>query len=289
MFKCYDFSKLQNELLKCDKCHYPFISTDQPKLLPCGETICTSCEIKIEIAANKSNRQFICSLCLKEHFIPENRLPINKKVCGLITAELVVISRGKEYEKLEKNLNNLLSKTQSLWSDGENSTKIITENCNEQIRLIQLSATNKIEQINKLSGELITHVIEDKKIYTESFLLIKEDINKLINEANLFINEKQAYLQQYKLDDDETNLFNNACQDLEVALKKKSEKFKSFLFNKKLIKFLSNNKAINRHVFGTFDYEQLTEPSVCIFLVYLIITQIYFKYTYTEGIYWIFR
>ena len=33
-------------------------------------------------------------------------------------------------------------------------------------------------------------------------MLIKEDINKIIQEANTFLNEKQAYLQYLKTDDE---------------------------------------------------------------------------------------
>ncbi len=76
MFKCYDHFKLQNNILKCDQCKEPLNAYDQPKFLPCGETICSSCVVKIEKVA--FNKKFKCNICLEDHSIPDNSFPINK-------------------------------------------------------------------------------------------------------------------------------------------------------------------------------------------------------------------
>ena len=78
-------------------------------------------------------------------------------------------------------------------------------------------------------------------------MLIKEDINKIIQEANTFLNEKQAYLQQLKTDDDEIKVFNKTSEDLQAALNEKSKKLKNSIFNNRLINFLSNTKEINKY------------------------------------------
>ena len=38
---------------------------------------------------------------MKDHRMPEEGFPINKKISDLINAEPIEISRGKEYEKLQ--------------------------------------------------------------------------------------------------------------------------------------------------------------------------------------------
>jgi len=235
MFKFNDIINLQKNILKCDQCKVAFNPYDQPRFLPCGETICSTCMFKIE--KETINRKFKC-VCLLDHYIPDNGFPINKKIYELLTAEPMEISRGKEYEKLQENLNKLQSIAQTLGSDYETGTYLITEYCNEQIRLIQLSTENKIEQINKLSDQLIAFVKEFD------------------------------YLQQLITDDDEIKVFNKASNELQIALNKKSEKLKSLILNEKLIKFISNNKEINKYALGNFDYEQLREPSVCKYFLF---------------------
>ena len=39
--------------------------------------------------------------------------------------------------------------------------------------------------------------------YSKKNNSIEEEMYKIIQEANIFVNEKQAYLQQYKIDDEQ--------------------------------------------------------------------------------------
>lgn len=131
------------------------------------------------------------------------------------------ISRSNECEHLKKNQNKILSTTNLLRHDCENDTiitDIFREYFNEQIKLIQLSTENKLEQINKLNDVLIAFVKDYERSCIEYYLnknksSIKEDINKIIQEANTFLNEKQTYLQQYQIDDEEIKRFNKESED----------------------------------------------------------------------------
>ena len=71
MFKCYDSSKLRNEILICDQCNAPFNEYDETRFLPCLKTICTLCMFMIESEA--INKKFVCKVCLKDHFIPDEK------------------------------------------------------------------------------------------------------------------------------------------------------------------------------------------------------------------------
>ena len=281
MLKLLDYAKLQNSILKCDQCKTPFDEYCQPKFLPCFKTICTKCERNIH--KDEINKQFKCGVCEKYHFIPEVGFVVDETKYALITAECIEISRGENYEQLKQNLNKIESIVKLLWRDYENGIDLIKEHCNEQIRLIQLSTENKlhitnenkIEQIYKSSDNLIEFVEYYERQCIESYLnkyqSLKEDINKIVQEANTFINEKQAYLRQYKIDEEEIKAFNNASEKLQSVLNEKSKKLKSSIFNDKLIKFLSNTKEINQFELGYFDVKYLREPSVFKFFIFLLI------------------
>jgi hypothetical protein len=270
MFKCYDSNKLKNEILKCDKCRIPFDEYCQPKFLPCFKTICTTCELTIHKEA--INKRFKCGVCLNDHHIPDNGFVLNEIVTKIITTEPTEISRGNGYEELKKNLNKIFSITNLLWHDCENGTDVIREYCNEQIRIIQLSTENKVEKINKLNDELIAFVKEYEKKCIESYLnriiSIKEDINEVIQEANIFLKEKQAYLQRYRIDDEEIKIFNKKSEKIQSALNKKSKKLKCLTFDEKIIKFLSNTNEINKFELGEINYELLIQPLVSNFSIF---------------------
>jgi hypothetical protein len=204
MFKFYDSSKIQNEILKCDKCKAPFDEYCQPKCLPCFKTICTTCELTIHREA--LNKRFKCSVCLNDHIIPDDGFVLNEIVTKIITTETMKISRGNECENLKKNLKKILSTTNLLRHDCENDTiitDIFREYFNEQKKLIQLSTENKIEQINKFNDELIAFVKEYERSCIESYSiknkpLIKEHINKTIQDAHTFFKENQDKIEYIK-------------------------------------------------------------------------------------------
>jgi hypothetical protein len=174
-----------NDVLKCDLCKIPFDDYDQPRFLPCHETICYLYVVKIEKEA--SDRKFKCIFCLPEHYIPDSGFPINKKISALITTEPVEISRSNEYGKLKENLNKLELIVKQIQNNYEHDSDLIIEHCNEQIRLIQLLTENKIEQINKLNDELIAFVREYERTCIESYI-INLRINYIINFHEIFRN-----------------------------------------------------------------------------------------------------
>jgi hypothetical protein len=49
MFKCYDQSKIENNLLKCDQFKQKFDNYHQPRFLLYHKTVCTTCVSDIKV------------------------------------------------------------------------------------------------------------------------------------------------------------------------------------------------------------------------------------------------
>ncbi len=246
MLEYYDNSKVQNIILKCDLCKLTFDQYCLPKYLACQKTICSVCEVKIKNEA--INKKYKCGVCSKYHYIPDDGFPLNSIVNKHIRAEPIKTSFGKEYERLQSNLDKIDSLARSLSFESDNGIEIIKEHCMEQIRLVNLCTENKIEQINNLNKELIQIIRNYEIKCIQSFLnkndSIIEAMNKLIYEANIFTNEKQEYLNQYKINDEEIKIFNKLADDLKLTLWEEKKKIKILLFNNKLIKFETNNDKL---------------------------------------------
>ena len=60
----FEEDKIKTFLL-CKKCALRL--DDSPKIIPCGETICSTCSESIQI----SNKKFECIICLKQHEISD--------------------------------------------------------------------------------------------------------------------------------------------------------------------------------------------------------------------------
>ena len=89
---------------------------------------------------------------------------------------------------------------------------------------------------------------------------------KLIDEANLFSIEKQAYLDELKINDDEMKQFNQKSEEIQLKLSNELTKLNNLIFDNKLIKFLSNTNEMNKFEIGIIDFEQLGETTVFLFI-----------------------
>jgi hypothetical protein len=86
-----------NEILLCQHCQ---AQLEGPKILPCGETICSYC-----VSSIKSN-VFDCLVCKQKHEMPKNGLPDNKALLKMLSVQPNRVSRGKSNESLMKLLED---------------------------------------------------------------------------------------------------------------------------------------------------------------------------------------
>ena len=93
-----------NNILMCELCHEKYGLYDEPKMIPCGLTICGKCEHKIDKQMiNKETRTFKClsESCGDEHLKPIKGFPINKAVLSLLTTPLKEVYRGEDIETIQ--------------------------------------------------------------------------------------------------------------------------------------------------------------------------------------------
>ena len=66
---------------------------------------------------------------------------------------------------------------------------------------------------------------------------IKQTLDKLIGDISIFVKEKQEYLNQFKIDEEETKALNKQSEVLQESLNKESIKLNSFIFNNEILEF----------------------------------------------------
>ncbi len=80
------YNKIEiKKLLNCKKCEGIL---DQPKLLPCGKSICSLCVSSIKL--NKI--EYECLICNNKHEMPKSGLPINESLVEILSVKTVEIS-----------------------------------------------------------------------------------------------------------------------------------------------------------------------------------------------------
>lgn len=102
----YEEKKISN-ISNCSKCNERL---DDPRLLPCGETICFRCKSSIQV----DTKQFKCIVCDKTHSMPDEGLPVNKAVLALLSSQPREVYRSPSVAELKKRLNSMRKKSVSL-------------------------------------------------------------------------------------------------------------------------------------------------------------------------------
>jgi hypothetical protein len=116
----YESNEIDNELL----CSLYKTRLNEPRILPCGNSICFSCSTKIILTMKN---QFQCVICNDLHEMPKNGLPINKILIKMLSTSLIKVSRGKYFDLMKNLLNQVQSKRDRIKHTIENSGKLITE------------------------------------------------------------------------------------------------------------------------------------------------------------------
>jgi hypothetical protein len=72
-----------NNVLNCKKCTGRF---EEPKILPCGNSIYSHCVSSIQ---TKENKEFQCLVCDELHDMPQKGLSLNKIVLEMLSFEAI--------------------------------------------------------------------------------------------------------------------------------------------------------------------------------------------------------
>ena len=150
----YFDSKQVNNLLNCIKCEGLI---DEPRLLPCGNSICSYCSSSIQLANNK---EFQCLICNELHEMTQKGLPINKVLVNLLSFEPINVSRGKAFDSLQQIMIDILKKQNVFKHRLSNPTDYIKEHFIELRNEVQLATEQFHEQIDAINKELIDEIDE---------------------------------------------------------------------------------------------------------------------------------
>jgi hypothetical protein len=240
-----------NNIFDCNNCKQIF---DEPRILPCGFSICSSCVANIHFYADNT---FNCSLCSKKHVLPEEGFPVNRSLISLKSIDPVLI---KQIELFQQSLDRIKETIIQLSFTINNSDEQIQEHCMNIKNDIQLTKEEAIEHISDLSEQLIQDVNEYERkcirLNRMNSFDYKHYLN-VLNELEMFHSKWSQYLMRSSvLIKNEIILEANKNA---IDLNKKAEKEKSnlwdMIFNGDMVYFESNLCKISKLSLGFITFE----------------------------------
>ena len=160
------------EVLNCQHCHQKF---DEPKLLPCGNTICNAC-IKAYLKPRKEKKknspsnafrpksknsfesisnEYECLMCEYTHEYPANNIfPTNQHLLKLLNKEVKLFNLGESAEKLKSYAKSIQASRVELEGLRMDGKVFIEEYCQKLRKEAELSAERERHKLFKREEEL---------------------------------------------------------------------------------------------------------------------------------------
>jgi hypothetical protein len=242
----FDTNKVNNALL-CKQCEGRL---DIPKIIPCGETICSFCETSIQV---NENNTFDCLVCKDKHEMPKNGFLISKALSEILSIKLTKVSRGKSFDLLKRSLDNMLKKRNYIELGIENSTDFVKEYCIELRNDAQLATEDVIQQINDINAETINEIDEYEKELIE-FNKTKpaplDSYNNTAKRLKTFHTINTEYLNQNEVDDETLIKSNEEATSLIKKADIDIQNLKVIIFDGNILTSEKKTQKISKSILG---------------------------------------
>jgi hypothetical protein len=249
----YDANKVDNKLL-CKHCKNRL---DLPKILPCGESICSFCETSLQV---NNDQMFECMVCKDKHDMPKKGLPNNKLASEILSIELTNVSRGQAYNSLMKLSDEIQKKLNLIKLGINNGTDLVKEHCMDLRSDVQLTAEQVILQVSDFSTKIIEEIDEYEKELVEFNKTNPESLEAfsvIVKELESFHTLNAEYLNKNEVDDKLIIQSNEEATKLIKKAEIEIKNLKDIIFNGNILKFEKNNEKINESILGRLKTNKL--------------------------------
>ena len=156
---------------KISTCMHCALRFDEPKLLPCGNTICNSCVQNFIIEQNPLKTAYKCPICDKIHdFSPQKAFQTNKLIAQIIKDQYFAFYFNDEsVEKLKSKMDHITSEKRKMERFFENGSDAIKSYCQEIKLEVDLAVEEAVNRIHTIQDELHTQVNAYEKTTLDTF------------------------------------------------------------------------------------------------------------------------
>lgn len=227
---------LDNDTI-CTECNK---NCSELSLLPCGKSQCIAC-----ISSNKNLNEFKFSFCKTVHQIQINELSSNDSLIKRMNKE-IQIKLNKEAEDFKEVLSEIEAKIKQAEFDLSNGDHVISEHCRELKRRVQLAKEIKMQELEKLSDQMLSQIDLYEKDAINDYLQSNKDQNDLkLKEIKDYIAKCNNELIKLDIKDSKYKI-----EEINSRLKMEQEKINYIIFNQNMLDYTSNTTILNQNIIG---------------------------------------
>jgi hypothetical protein len=235
-----------DSILICKICDNKMVD---PRLLPCGKSMCHRC---VDILADTDKKRIKCQNCGKTHEIPDDGFPKNLTLQELLEFEAKEVLQSNHIEEFKKLLDILNATKQHIESTLECGDATVRDHCDKVRNDMQLAIEQAHAKLDEFHKDFMDTIDNHEKECQVKFKLIqqnKADIEKALNESNELLSKSNHLLNQFKIDQTQLSAFYENAHSLLANLEQIKDKLQMEMFNESLLKF-EKQKSFDSSVIG---------------------------------------
>jgi uncharacterized protein YoxC len=241
----YQAEKIDSILI-CTICDNKMVD---PRLLPCGKSVCHRC---VDFLADTAKKKIKCQNCAKTHEIPVGGFYINQLAQEMLECEANEVLQSNHIEEFKKFLGILNATKQSIESTLECGDATIRDHCDKVRNDMQLAIEQAHAKLDEFHKDFMHEIDNHEKECQEKFKFIKQnkvDIDKALNDSNELLSKSNHLLQQFKIDQTQLSKLFESAQSLQTKLEQIKDGIQREMFNESLLKF-EKQKSFDSSVIG---------------------------------------
>jgi uncharacterized protein YoxC len=241
----YQAEKIDSILI-CKICENKMVD---PRILPCGKSVCHRC---VDILADTDNNRIRCQSCAQIHEIPVGGFYINQLAQEMLECEANEVLQSNHIEEFKKFLGILNATKESIESTMECGDAKIRDHCDKVKNDMQLAIEQAHAKLDEFHKDFMDEIDSHEKECQAKFKLIQQnkvDIDKALNESNELLSKSNHLLKQFKIDQTELATLFESAQSLQTNLEQIKDEIQMKMFNGSLLKF-EKQKSFDSNVIG---------------------------------------
>ncbi len=238
-------------IIHCQNCGVLF---HEPKLLPCGESICETCLKAIELSVDTADNKYICPLCNAYHEFPEDGYFItNRALVQLLKQRPIEFVSDESMLELKQIMNENLKKMADLEKlKHDNGADRVNEYCQNVKKEIKTATMRIFDEVFK-QHSLLLGTVEDFHKNCLKYLdmnPIDLNVNYLIKEVKNFEATWRNSLNKHRIDKKEIVVATEEACKLQHKINHKVHELNDIIFNNKTCEFSCNENPIPKNIIG---------------------------------------
>ena len=191
--------------------------------------------------------EFKCILCQKIHQVPSEGFKLNETLNEqLLKQEPEPTEEIKQFKLLLDSIGIKLKQAEFNLFNGD---YLLKEHCRELRRQVQLAKETKVDQLEKLSDEMLNQIdmYEKERLNAYQLNANKQEFTSKLNELKIILDDWNQ-----KLNDHQQSFSKqiDSARNVLSRLAVEEENLKSFIFNDKLLDLINYQEQLSETLFG---------------------------------------